>query len=289
MKKLLALVLAVVMMLGIASAASAETVATDSLQAVLDAGVLKVGYDPEFAPLTFKAEDGTVTGYDAELAAAVAAKLGVEVQMISIPWDYLESALEQGVVDCVWSGLSITPDRDAAMTLSDAYLLDNNSLVVSSDITAIEELEGLTVAIQVGSSMEEILCEAEFADFTGSVVLVGVYDVATAFRALTLSGTELDPENPEHRVPVGDKALPAIDAILMSDLVARYNIETNEALAGYTVIDSLYSDSIGIAFAKGNYKLCGAIEEILFGMAQDGSLAEITTKWFGTDISVFGK
>ncbi len=282
MKKLLALVLAVVMMLGITSVAFAETAATDSLQAVLDAGVLKVGVDATFAPLTFKDADGNLVGYDIDLATAAAAKLGLTVEFVEIAdWSALDTLLADGTVDCVWSGLTITADRKASMTLSDAYLADTTSLMVAEGVTTLEELADKAVAVQAGSSTEELLSEPEFADFCASVTVIGTDTYETAFAALT--ATEVA------EAPSSDDALVPVDAVLISGLVASYNITANEALAGYTVIENLASDYIGIAFAKGNYKLCGAVEEALCDLAQDGTVADITTKWFGSDISLIDK
>ncbi len=284
MKKLLALVLAVVMMLGIASVAFAETAATDttdSLQAVLDAGVLKVGVDSTFAPMTFKDADGNYVGYDIELAIAVAAKLGVAVEFVEVDWSNLEAALADGTIDCVWSGMTITDERAAVMTLSDAYLADTTSLMVAEGVVSLEELADKAVAVQTGSSTEELLAEPEFADFCASVTVIGTKTYEDAFAALAATEVAQAASSNDAMVPV--------DAVLISGLVANYNIANNEALVGYTVIENLASDYIGIAFAKGNNKLCGAVEEALYTLAQDGTLADITTKWFGSDISLIGK
>ncbi len=282
MKKLLALVLVVVMMLGITSAAFAETTTTDSLQAVLDAGVLKVGVDAAFSPLTFKDADGNIVGYDVDLATAVAAKLGVAVEFVEIAdWSALDTLLADGTVDCVWSGLTITDERAAVMTLSDAYLADTTSLMVAEGVTSLEELADKAVAVQAGSSTEDLLSEPEFSEFCASVTVIGTKTYEDAFAALTATTVEATPSANDALVPV--------DAVLISGLVANYNITTNEALAGYTVIENLASDYIGIGFAQGNNKLCGAVEEALYALAQEGTLADITTEWFGSDISLIGK
>ena len=276
MKKLLALVLAVVMMLGIASVASA-----DSLQTVLDAGVLKVGVDATFAPLTFKDADGNIVGYEIDLMNAVAVKLGVTIELVEINWADIETVLADGTVDCVWSGLTGTAERDAVMTLSDAYLANTTSLMVAAGVESLEDLTDKTVAIQTGSAMEDLLTD-ELSDFANTVIVVGMDTYETAFEALVNGATT-------EAVPSADDALPAIDAIMISGLVANYNITNNEALAGYTVIENLSEDPICVAFAKGNYKLCGAVEEALYTLAQEGTLATITTEWFGSDISLIGK
>jgi len=282
MKKLLSLVLAVVMMMGLASVAFAESAANDSLQTVLDAGVLKVGVDATFAPLTFKDAEGNIVGYEIDLINAVAEKLGVKIELVEIAWTDIETVLADGTVDCIWSGLAITDERAAVMTLSDAYLANTTSLMVAEGVASLEELAGKTVAIQAGSSMEELLCEPEFADFSAAVTVIGMDTYEDAFEALLLEGTT-------EQIPSADDALVPVDAIMISGLVASYNITANEELAGYTLIENLSEDPIGIAFAKGNYKLCGAIEEALYALAQDGTLATITTEWFGADISLIGK
>lgn len=278
MKKLLSLVLAVVMMLGLASVASA-----DSLQTVVDAGVLKVGVEATFAPLTYKDADGNIVGYEIDLMNAVAEKLGVKIELVEIAWADIETALADGTVDCVWSGLAITPERAAVMTLSDAYLANTTCLMVAEGVAAMEDLAGKTVAIQAGSSMEELLCEPEFTDFAASVTVIGTETYEAAFEALLMEGASTE------AIPSADDAMVPADAVLISGLVASYNIANNEALAGYTVIENLSEDPIGIGFAKGNYKLCGAIEEALYALAQEGTLAAITTEWFGADISLIGK
>ncbi|MBQ2956013.1 MAG: transporter substrate-binding domain-containing protein [Clostridia bacterium] len=279
MKKLLALVLAVVMMMGFASVAFAET---DSLQAVQDAGVLKVGVEATFAPLTFKDADGNIVGYEIDLMNAVAEKLGVQIELVEIAWADIETALNDGTVDCVWSGLAITEERAAVMTLSDAYLANTTSLMVAEGVASLEDLAGKTIAIQAGSSMEELLCEPEFSDFAASVTVIGMDTYEDAFTALLNEAST-------EAIPSADDAMVPVDAVLISGLVASYNITSNEAFAGYTVIENLSEDPIGIGFAKGNYKLCGAVEEALYALAQDGTLAAITTEWFGSDISLIGK
>ena len=260
MKKLLALVLAVVMMMGVASVAFAET---NSLEAVKAAGVLKVGVDAAFAPLTFKDETGAFTGYDIALATAVAEKLGVAVEFVEVDWSNLAAALNDGTIDCVWSGMSINAERQAAMTISAAYLESNTTLLVHKDVAGfIEDLAGKKAAVQTGSFAEQLLGE-----LSAGVEIVGAADNDAAIAEL-IAGN--------------------VDAVMLDSVYAAYQIANTEALADYILIEDLYADLFGIGFAKGDYLLCGAVEEALYEMAQDGSLAEITIKWFGENVSLIG-
>ena len=257
MKKLLALVLAVVMMLGVASVAFAEE--TNSLDAVTTAGVLKVGVDAAFAPMTFKDETGAFTGYDIALATAVAEKLGVSVEFVEVDWANLAAALNDGTIDCVWSGMSINADRKAEMTVSAAYLESDTILLVHKDVAGfIEDLAGKKVAVQTGSFAETLLGE-----LTSDVEAVAAADNDTAIAEL-IAGN--------------------VDAVLLDSIYAAYQIASNEALADYILIENLYADLYGIGFAKGDYLLCGAVEEALYELAQDGTVAAIDAEWFGSDV-----
>ena len=292
MKKLLALVLAVVMLLG--TVALAETVAApSSLDAVVSAGVLKVGVDAAFAPMTSVDAEGNFVGFDIELATAVAAKLGVAVEFVAIEYndDTMAAALADGTIDCVWSGMSITDARKAFMTISGAYLESTTVILVPADVAAfVEDLEGKTVAVQVGSFSETILKDLVAED---AIVLCATADDAIAAmlkkaeidaaeKAAKDAGTNYDRE-------AAAKDLVLADAAILDSVYANYQKSINEALAGFTTIEDLYADAYGIGFAKGDYLLCGAVEEAIFELADEGVVAEIAEKWFGTDITLIGK
>ncbi|MBQ2956014.1 MAG: transporter substrate-binding domain-containing protein [Clostridia bacterium] len=290
MKKLLALVLAVVMMMGVASVAFAEE--TNSLDAVKAAGVLKVGVDAAFAPMTFKDETGAYVGYDIELATAVAAKLGVAVEFVEVDWANLTAALADGTVDCVWSGMSINDERKAAMTISTAYLASNTTLLVHKDVAGfIDDLAGKVVAVQGGSFAETILT-TDYAHLFAAEDIVKVAD-SDAGIAAVIAQAEIDAAAAaakDEGKPVEENTADVMlaQAVMLDSTYADYQIATNEALADFITIEELYADLFGIGFAKGDYLLCGAVEEALYEMAQDGSLAEITIKWFGENVSLIG-
>lgn len=285
MKKLLALVLAVVMMLGIASVASA-----DSLQTVVDAGVLKVGVDAAFSPMTFKDAEGNYTGYDVELATAVAAKLGVAVEFVAVEYtdEAMAAALADGTIDCVWSGMSITDARKAVMTISAAYLASDTVILVPSDVAAfVEDLEGKTVAVQAGSFAETILkgLVAEEA-----IVACATSDdaIAAAIKLAEINAAEKDAKDKgiDYDKTAATEGLVLADAVILDSTYANYQLATNEALTGFATIENLYADAFGIGFAKGDYLLCGAVEEALYELANEGVIADISEKWFGSDVNL---
>ena len=305
MKKLLALVLAVVMMLG--TVALAETVAApSSLDAVVSAGVLKVGVDAAFAPMTSKDAEGNFVGFDIELATAVAAKLGVAVEFVAIDYtlDAMVAALADGTIDCVWSGMSVTDDRKAVMTVSSAYLASDATILVHGEVAGfIEDLAGKKIGVQAGSFTETLLRDLVPAE---DIVLFPDSDAAVAaFTAkVTADAAAEAAEDAEQSKSAEDAAAEAVqealdtteteeavtvDAVILDSVYAAYQLATNEALAECITIEDLYEDLFVIGFQKGDYLLCGTIEEILFDLSADGTVGAIAETWFGADITLIGK
>ncbi len=97
---------------------------------IQEKGKLIVGLDATFAPMGFRDESGEIVGFDIDLANAVAKELGIEVEFQPIDWDAKEMELNGKKIDCIWNGMSATPERMEKMTLSDPYL--NNTISIMS-------------------------------------------------------------------------------------------------------------------------------------------------------------
>lgn len=262
MKKLFAA--ALVLMLMVAGFAHAED---NSVQAIVDKGAFILGLDDSFPPMGFRDENNEIVGFDIDIATAVAEKLGVAFEAQPIAWDSKELELSSGNIDCIWNGLSITPEREESMCMSFPYL--NNQMIfyvrAGSGIATQEDLAGKVVATQNGSYALELL-EGEFADlaatFGGDVL--GYDEYLTALMDLQNGGC---------------------DAVLVDRVVGEYKIA---GMGATDIVPSvvLADDNYGIAFRKEDEALCAKVEEILKEMKADGSLGEISTKWFGQDITV---
>jgi polar amino acid transport system substrate-binding protein len=147
--------------------------------------------------------------------------------------------------------------------------MENNQVFVvraDSGITSTADLAGKVVDVQTDSSAEAALNEDP--DLTSSFAdLVTVADYNTAFMDLE-SG--------------------AVDAIAMDDVVASYQIEQRDA--DFVVLDeTLAAEEYGIGFKLGNEALRDEVQAALEEMAEDGTMAEISNKWFGKDITTIGK
>lgn len=246
-------------------------IAASSLSVAAASDTFTVGFDQDFPPMGFVGDDGEFTGFDLELAAEVAERLGKEIVYQPIAWDAKDMELDSGTIDCIWNGFTMT-GREDNYTWSEPYMANKQVFVVKKDsgITTLEDLAGMTVDVQIDSSAEAALKEEENADLTGSFgALLTVADYNTAFMDLEMG---------------------AVDAIAMDVIVAGYQMEQREDGDNYVILDeTLAAEEYGIGFKKGNEELRDKVQTTLEEMAADGTMAEISNKWFGRDVTVIGK
>jgi polar amino acid transport system substrate-binding protein len=263
MKKFFAMLLAAMLVVMMAVPAMAED---DSLQKILDKGTFILGLDDSFPPMGYRDENNEIVGYDIDLAKEVCARLGVELQLQPIDWDAKELELSSGNIDCIWNGMSDTPERQESMSLSIDYL--NNKMVFlikDAAITGREALAGKKVGVQSGSYAQELIEGEEYAEFYKTLgEVLGYADYPTAIMDLTNGN---------------------IEAILIDQVVANYQL-AQMGDTGLTTVDNLADDFYAIGFRKSDVALRDKVDETLKAMAKDGVVAEISTKWFGSDISL---
>lgn len=226
-----------------------------------------VGFDQDFPPMGFVGEDGEYTGFDLELAQAVCDKMGWEFVPEPIAWDAKDAMLESGAIDCIWNGFTIN-GREDEYTWSDPYLDNSQVFVVRADsgIESAEDLAGKTVDVQTDSSAQAALEDnRELSSTFGNLQVIADYN--TGFMELE-SGV--------------------VDAVAMDIVVASYQIESRDA--DFVILDDVIStEEYGVGFAKGNEAVRDQVQTALEELAADGTMAEISTKWFGEDITTIGK
>ena len=141
---------------GGASAEAGEKAASGETKAAGD--TFTVGFDQDFPPMGFVGDDGEYTGFDLELAAEVADRLGLTFVPQPIAWDAKNMELESGNIDCIWNGMTITPELQEALTISDPYIKNYQVVVIRSDnadvYTSTADLVGKTVEAEAGSAGE---------------------------------------------------------------------------------------------------------------------------------------
>lgn len=244
-----------------------ETKQAEGTNETSEGGTFTVGFDQDFPPMGFVGEDGEYTGFDLELAQETAKRLGLTYVAQPIAWDAKNMELESGNIDCIWNGFTMT-GREDEYTWSQPYMENSQVVVVMEDsgIETLEDLAGKIVEVQADSSAEAALKEMS--------------DLTSTFGTLQTT--------PDYNTAFMDLEMGSVDAIAMDVIVAGYQMQEREG--SFKILEeSLASEEYAIGFKKGNTELCEKVQQTLEEMAADGTMAEISEKWFGEDITTVGK
>ena len=235
---------------GSAAPTGSQTPAAESdLDYVKGNGVLKIGYTL-FEPMNYLGEDGELTGFETEFATAVCAKLGVEPKFVEINWDAKLLELESKNIDCIWNGMTITPELQEAISISAPYIKNYQVVVIrAADADKYTSTESLA-AVAAG----EFLSQASYTSVVKQTdalleVKSGAADAAVMDFVLanTLAGT-------------GD----------YSDLMVIPDLE-------------LSVEEYGIGFRQGS-DLTAAVNQAMQELIDDGTLNELAVKYELADL-----
>ncbi len=245
MKKILSVLMALAMLLSL-TAAMAES---SDMQYVIDKGVLVVGIT-DFAPMDYRDENGEWIGFDADVATAFAASLGVTVEFVEIDWDNKILELDSQAVDCIWNGMTLTDAVQAAMECSNPYMNNAQVVVVPAAVAdqyqTVESLAGLNFAAEAGSAGEAVL-----TDLGLNVTAVPAQSDALMEVA---SGTS--------------------DAAVIDSLMAAAMVGEGTGYEALTYTIGLNSEEYGVGFRKGS-DLAAALNDFLVTAYGDGTLTTI--------------
>lgn len=262
MKKLISALLAVLMLTGalIMSVSAKET--DDLLTTIQQRGTIVVGLEGDWAPWSYVDEDDNLTGFDVEVAKAIAAKLGVEAQIIPASWDGLFAGMDAGRYDIVVNGVEVTEEREKKYDFAEPYAYIRTALIVRGDndtIHTFEDLKGKKTANSIASTYMN-LAESYGATCQG---------VATLDETLTMVL--------QGRV---DATLNAI--VSYTDYMAQHPDSDLKVVA--TTEDA---SNVAIPMRKGDEtaSLREAISQAIDELREDGTLSELSIRFFGEDIS----
>ncbi|SET57185.1 amino acid ABC transporter substrate-binding protein, PAAT family [Oceanobacillus limi] len=227
---------------------------------IMDEGVISVGTEGTYAPFTFHNEEDELTGYDVEVIQEVTNRIGIEVDFMETQWDSMFAGLNSGRFDVIANQVGIREDRLANYDFSVPYTISSAVVVVpedNTDIKSFEDLEGKNSAQSLTSNYGEI-AEEHGAE------LVGVEGLAQAIELMKQGRVDVTVND---RLAVLDYMQAQPDAGIK--IVARSDDASENAFA----------------FRKDNEELVEAFNDQLEAMKEDGTLAEISEKWFGEDVS----
>ena len=219
-----------------------------------DKGKLIVGVT-EYAPMDYRNADGEWIGFDAELAAAFADYLGVEVEFFEITdWNQKANELNTKNIDCVWNGMTLTEEVKASMACR-AYCNNRQVVVVKADkaaeYTTEESVAGLTFAVEDGSAGE---AQAENRSWATTPV-----------------------EN--QAAPLLEVRAGASDAAIIDSLMAAVMVGENTDYADLKATEiGLSDEELGVGFRKGS-NLLDELGKFLVAAYEDGTIAKCAQKY----------
>lgn len=233
----------------------APSFAQSALDRVRRSGELRVGTDATYPPFE-SAEGGDFTGFDIDLAKAIARELGVRARFINASFDGIFPALQNGTFDVVMSSVTITPERSASMLFSDPYYDSGQLIAVNENtqgIAAPDDLKGKRVGVQINTTAQYELEKREG-------VQVAKYN--------TIDLALLDLRNRRIDAVVGDA--PVLKYMIFQSFRELKTV-------GYRFTD----EKFGIAMAQGSEDLQAAINAALKKIKETGEYNQIHEKWFG--------
>ena len=244
------------------TAASVAPSAGDQLSNIQSSGKLIVALEGAWQPWSYHDESDTLVGYDVEVSRAIAEKLGVEPEYVESDWDSLFAGLDVGRYDLVCNGVEVTDERSKTYDFTNPYAYIHTALAVrkdNEDIQSFEDLNGKTTANSLASTYME-LAESYGATVQGIDTLEETIQLLTAGR---------------------------IDATLNAD-VSFYDYLNVHPDADFKIVAQTEDAShVAIPLRKGDdsASLLEAINTSIDELRADGTLKELSEKYFGQDIS----
>lgn len=258
MKKKIALILALVLVMGIlAGCGSSKN--DGKLAEIQKRGKLIMATDAAWAPFEYIGPDGKPTGSDVVLAEYIAKELGVELEVINVAFDSLSSYLTSGEADMAIAAMTITEERKESMAFSNPYTSTEQYMVVleGSGIETVEDLAGMGVGVHLGTTGDFLI-----SDEIASGVLAGTGASVSQYAALPTACQDLKAGN--------------LGAIVCDALLAQNLAKINEGCVAFPVAfatKEVEVEEYGIAMAKGDDAFVAKVNEIIAPIVADGTIS----------------
>lgn len=259
---LLAAALCISALAGCARSGGQAGAGGDLLAQIRERGELVVAMEGTWAPWGYHDEGGELVGYDVEVAQGIARRLGVEVRFIEGEFNGLLAGLESGRYDMMVNGVDIDEARQEKYDFSTPYAYNRTAVIVSGDndsIQSMEDLKGKSTANTLQSTYASV-AESYGAEVTGVDDFIQTIELLNSGR---------------------------IDATLNAE-VSYYDYMAQHPDAGIKIacIDPAATQvAIPLRKGEGSAGLLAAVNDALEEMAGDGTLTELSVKYFGMDIS----
>ena len=223
-------------------------------------GKLIVGVDDAFPPMTYRDPNtNAIIGFDVDMGEEIAKRMGVTLEWQPIEWKGMVQSLKTKKIDMVICGVTITPEREEQIFLSDPYMDAGISMAVrkgDTGISSVKDLVDKKIGVQTGSSGANGLTEL---GFTENVSMYDAYPAA-----------------------LNDLGIGRIDVVAVDTVVGAYFIK--ERSSEFELLpEKIITEQYGVALAKDNTELQKKVNDAIAAMKAEGSLEAIAVKWFGEE------
>ncbi|WBU53099.1 amino acid ABC transporter substrate-binding protein [Paracoccus sp. SCSIO 75233] len=223
---------------------------------------LVVGMSGGYFPFTF-VNQNELQGFEVDVMNAVGEEAGLDIEFETMSFSGLVGALETGRIDTIANQITITPEREAKFAFTQPYVIDGAQVVTregNDEVAGVESLRGKTVAVNLGSNFEQLLRELPFAD-------------------------EIDIRTYESNIEQ-DTALGRVDAFVMDRVSSAQVIKESPLplqLAGAPF--SEIRNALPFRNDEDGQAMRDRVDAALTALREDGTLTEISEKWFDSDIT----
>ncbi|RHW34820.1 amino acid ABC transporter substrate-binding protein [Neobacillus notoginsengisoli] len=233
----------------------------NTLAAIREKGEIIIGLDDTFPPMEYRNDKNELVGYDIDFAKAIGKELGVEVKYVPSAWDGILPGLGAKRFDIILSSMSVTDERKKQVDFVEYFGAGQIVAVKAGNplgIRSVEDLKGKVVGVQLGS--------------TGEAAADSIEDI----KEVKKYNTNTDVFN--------DMALGRLDAAVIGEMVGRYYMTTKPGV--FEVVgESFQIQPMGIAVRKDDVELREELEKAVQTLKDNGTLSEISQKWFKADIT----
>ena len=218
-----------------------------------DGGVLRMGTNATFPPYEYVDENNEVAGIDADIAAAIAEKHGMELEITDMAFDSLIPALQSDTIDIVLAGMTVDPERAEQVNFTDSYATGVQVIIVpeGSDIASPDDLEGKNIGVQTGTT-GDLYCTDDYGQ-----EFVKQFDNGPLAVAALVNGQ--------------------VDCVVIDNEPAKNYVAANQ---GLKILDTAYAnEEYAAAIAKDNTELFEQVNAAIQELKEDGTIDSIIEKY----------
>lgn len=251
LKKIAAIILSAALVVALAACGSSKD--SDSNKSSGKAETLTMGTNASFPPYEYVDDNGKIVGIDAEIAQAIADKLGMKLEIKDMEFESLVPAVKAKSIDLALAGMTVTDERKQSVNFSDSYSTGVQVVIVKegSDIKTVDDLKGKKIGVQAGTT-SDTYCSEDFGEENVKQFSNGSLAVAALANG-------------------------QVDCVVIDNEPAKNYVAAN---SGLKILDTEYvTEDYAIAISKDNDELLKKVNNALKELKEDGTVDKIVGKY----------